>query len=211
MRHTNFRWRFRLCLFPNRTDTSRCIAALHPPNLSDTFFSDRVSNTMLGLLMTSPTSFLGCIVRWTVPLGLVAGFPSLRLLMGTLLPYRIFRSHNFIARRHFRLGNPRLVYWERGAFYVVGWDFRHLLHLVVGSFWLSRSHTCKSYDRQNASVSIFISPLSAIAPTSDCPSGSLAFILVHKFSSWHSVVRWKFPQLMPLRTCCFSLKVSPLG
>jgi len=78
---TNFRWQFPLCPFPNRTDTFRCIRlARHPVyRVLSLDFADGVSNTMFGL-MTYPTSILECIVRRTVLLHRVAGFPNLILL-----------------------------------------------------------------------------------------------------------------------------------
>jgi len=63
----------------------------------------------------------------------------------------------------------------------------HILWLI--HFELSRDHTVRIYDRQNVAVTISISALSMVSQISDYPSGSVAFILVHTFSSWHSVVR----------------------
>ena len=55
------------------------------------------------------------------------------------------------------------------AFCAVGWDFRHLPHIVVGSFWIPCRYAWLARTHQNVSVTTSISLSSLIAPTSDYP------------------------------------------
>ena len=159
-------------------------------------------------LWISPIGFLiQCSVSWRIPrrsLNVLSGdlfpfamwlaFPDLGLLRE--LCYHVEYSEATLhSPKAFRFRQSTFSSLKTGAFCVVGWDFRHLPHLVDGLLWLSWDHICWTYDLHSTDVSISISSLRLIALTSDCPSGSLAFILIHKVSSRHSVVRWKFPNL----------------
>ena len=185
---------------------------------------DIVARICTNCLQISPIGFL---IRCT-DFSLRLTRPSLKVLSGKLVPFAAWlvfptsyyygtsvamsniQKLNFIARRRFDLRQSTFILLRTEALYVVGWDFHHFPYLVGGSLRLSRDHTNRKYDHLSDTVTISISVLSTISPTSDYPSGSLAFILIRTFSSRQSVVKWKFPQLLPLPTCYCFLEISPL-
>jgi hypothetical protein len=123
------------------------------------------------------------------------------------LPCRIFRlySHSHFWRSG--LGNPRLGLLDV-ACCDVGWGFRPFPLIAAGRHEYCATRVIHFPCRRNARLYNHPSPLALSYATLDCPSSSLAFILIHNFSSHRSVVgRW-FPQLTISPICYTPRQVS---
>lgn len=110
------------------------------------------------------------------------------------MPWQIFRTAFLIASIainvwHFALGNLRLVLLKHERTVLSDVTFVIFHFPVDGLLRISRTHTTSTHMCHSTGEFSFHTPGVTLCPASDYHSGSLAFILIHDFSSLCAYVR----------------------